>query len=170
MLAASEELPSTGLVKEDGGVVPPLGGVVPVFTTLYVGTELEEFVVDGDRLVPLPTGAVGVFGTLAVDIELGEPAGEDAPVLMVKGMKLKVPVFVGEEEIGMIVVDIEQVVPVGDNVMFVLLPDGPYVPPNVGTELPESVGEEAAPMSVDVVIELPESVWNDILVLLVVDT
>jgi hypothetical protein len=50
----------------------------------------------------------------------------------------------------MTVVDIELVVPVGDGVVFVPLPNGPFVPLNVGTELPESLGDDVLePLLVD---------------------
>jgi hypothetical protein len=39
-------------------------------------------------------GAIAVFDTLAIGIELGEPAEGDVPVPLVNVMELKVPAFV----------------------------------------------------------------------------
>jgi hypothetical protein len=171
----------TGLIEEDGGFVLLPSGVVPVLTTLDLGTEFREPKLDGDVLVALLNGTFEVFCVLAIGVELGEPTGEeDVPVLLVKDMELKVPVYVGEEEVGMPVADIEMVIAVREGVVLVPLPNGPVVPLIGATELPESVvplaelsesvGEEDVPMSVGIVIVLLESVGDDLPVSLAVGT
>jgi hypothetical protein len=180
MLVISVEL--VELVGEEDVPVPLVEGMelkLPAFVgegdvvMTVVGIELVAPVGEGVVLVPLLKGAVV---SLIVGIELPEAVENDVPVSLV----------VGEDDVGMAVVGIELVAPVGEGVVLVPLLKGAVVPlivgielPEavendvpvplvVGTELPESVGEEDVPVSVGVAIELPESVRDDVPVPLVV--